>query len=97
MKSKMVTLIIAGIIAWIVAGIIGLLIDAESKFIWTCVVGLQGGTVDVFDFTGAKVYSNRVDDLQAPFPIDLSNLAGGVYLVKVQCGDESYLRKVLIE
>ncbi|MEY4455500.1 MAG: hypothetical protein RIQ45_1023 [Actinomycetota bacterium] len=43
----MVTLIIAGIIAWIVAGIIGLLIDAESKFIWTCVVGAALGFVGI--------------------------------------------------
>lgn len=47
MKTKMVSLIIAGIIAWIVAGIIGLLIDAESKFIWTCVVGAALGFVGI--------------------------------------------------
>jgi uncharacterized membrane protein HdeD (DUF308 family) len=47
MKTKMITLIISGIITWIVAGIIGLLIDAESKFIWTCVVGALLGLVGI--------------------------------------------------
>jgi len=43
----MVSLIIAGIIGWIVAGIIGLLAGAENKFIWTCVVGALLGFVGI--------------------------------------------------
>ena len=55
------------------------------------------GVVDVYDFTGAKVYESRVDDLNTPFQIDLSDMAGGVYLIKVNYAGESYMRKVLIK
>jgi hypothetical protein len=55
------------------------------------------GVVDVYDFTGAKVYESRIDYLNTPFQIDLSDLAGGVYLIKVNYAGESYTRKVLIK
>ncbi|MGR6088061.1 MAG: CotH kinase family protein [Arcticibacter sp.] len=55
------------------------------------------GIVDVYDFTGAKVYESKVDDLNTPFQIDLSDMAGGVYLIKVNYAGESYMRKVLIK
>jgi hypothetical protein len=47
MKTRMVALIIAGISAWIVAAIMGLLLNADSKFIWTCVTGAALGFVGI--------------------------------------------------
>jgi O-antigen/teichoic acid export membrane protein len=47
MKSTMVALIIAGICAWVVAAIIGLLSNASSKFLWTCVTGAALGIVGI--------------------------------------------------
>ena len=43
----MVTLIIAGICAWVVAAIIGLLVNADSKFLWTCITGAVLGLVGI--------------------------------------------------
>ena len=43
----MVTLIIAGICAWVVAAIIGLLVNADSKFLWTCFIGAALGLVGI--------------------------------------------------
>lgn len=43
----MVALIIIGICAWIVAAIIGLLINADAKFIWTCITGAALGPVGI--------------------------------------------------
>ena len=47
MKTRMVTLIIAGICAWVVAAIIGLLVNADSKFLWTCITGAVLGLVGI--------------------------------------------------
>jgi hypothetical protein len=47
MRTKMVALIIAGICAWVVAAIIGILLNAEAKFIWTCVTGAALGFVGI--------------------------------------------------
>ena len=47
MKTRMVTLIIAGICAWVVAAIIGLLVNADDKFIWTCVTGAVLGLIGI--------------------------------------------------
>lgn len=43
----MVALIIAGISTWIMAAIIGLLVSADGKFIWTCVTGAALGFVGI--------------------------------------------------
>jgi Protein of unknown function (DUF2530) len=43
----MVALIIAGICAWVVAAIMGILLNAEAKFIWTCVTGAALGFVGI--------------------------------------------------
>jgi hypothetical protein len=47
MKRTMITLVILGMIIWVVAGIIGLLVGASSKFIWTCVTGFLLGFVGI--------------------------------------------------
>jgi len=45
--KSVVTLIAAGTIAWIVAGVVALAMDAESKIIWTCVVGALLGVIGI--------------------------------------------------
>jgi len=47
MRRKMVALIIAGICAWVVAAIMGLLVNADGKFIWTCITGAALGFVGI--------------------------------------------------
>ena len=47
MRTRMVALIITGICAWVVAAIIGLLANADSKFLWTCVTGAALGFVGI--------------------------------------------------
>jgi hypothetical protein len=47
MKTKMVALIVMGICAWVVAAIMGLLLSADSKFIWTCITGAALGFVGI--------------------------------------------------
>jgi len=47
MRRKMVALIIAGICAWVVAAIMGLLVNADAKFIWTCITGAALGFVRI--------------------------------------------------
>jgi uncharacterized membrane protein YjjB (DUF3815 family) len=44
---SVVTLIAAGTIAWIGAGVFALAMDAESKIIWTCVVGALLGVIGI--------------------------------------------------
>ena len=39
------SLLIAGTLAWIVAGVIALAANAESKIIWTCVAGFVLGLI----------------------------------------------------
>ena len=43
MRTKAVILIIIGICAWFVAAIIGLLLNAETKFFATCFTGIALG------------------------------------------------------
>jgi hypothetical protein len=50
--KSVVTLVSIGTICWVTAGVIALAIGAESKIIWTCVVGAALG------FTGIR-YSVR--------------------------------------
>jgi hypothetical protein len=45
--KSVVTLIAAGTIAWIGAGVVALAMDAESKIIWTCVVGALLGVIGI--------------------------------------------------
>lgn len=47
MKRTMISLVIAGMIIWLIAGVIGLLVGANSNFIWTCVVGFLLGFVGI--------------------------------------------------
>ena len=47
MRTKAVAVIIFGIFAWIVAAVIGLLVNADSKFIWTCLVGIALGLIGI--------------------------------------------------
>lgn len=45
--KNVVTLIAVGTIAWIGAGAVAVVIDAESKIIWTCVVGAVLGVIGI--------------------------------------------------
>ena len=45
--KSVVTLIAAGTIAWIGAGVVALAMDAESKIIWTCAVGALLGVIGI--------------------------------------------------
>lgn len=47
MKRTMISLVIAGMIIWVVAAIFGLAFGASSRFIWTCVVGFLLGFVGI--------------------------------------------------
>jgi hypothetical protein len=45
--KNVVTLIAAGTITWIAAGVVAVVIGAESKIIWTCVVGALLGVTGI--------------------------------------------------
>jgi uncharacterized membrane protein HdeD (DUF308 family) len=45
--KTVVTLIAIGTIAWLIAGMIALTLDADSKYIWTCVVGALLGVTGI--------------------------------------------------
>lgn len=45
--KSVVTLIAVGTIAWIGAGAVAVAIDAQSKIIWTCVVGAGLGVIGI--------------------------------------------------
>ena len=45
--KSVVTLIAAGTIAWIAAGVVAVVIGAESKVIWSCVVGALLGVTGI--------------------------------------------------
>jgi len=47
MKRTMITLVVTGQIIWVVAAIIGLLVNTDSKFIWTCITGVLLGFVGI--------------------------------------------------
>jgi Protein of unknown function (DUF2530) len=43
--KTVVTLVAIGTIGWLIAGMVAITLDADSKYIWTCVVGaLLGAT-----------------------------------------------------
>ncbi len=45
--SSVVTLVSIGTICWIAAGVIALAVGAETKVIWTCVVGAALGVTGI--------------------------------------------------
>ena len=45
--KSVVTLIAAGTIAWIAAGVVAVVIGAESKVIWSCIVGALLGVTGI--------------------------------------------------
>jgi uncharacterized oligopeptide transporter (OPT) family protein len=45
--TSVVTLVSIGTICWIAAGVVALAMGAESKIIWTCVVGAALGAIGV--------------------------------------------------
>lgn len=45
--KTVVTLIAIGTIAWLIAGMVAITLDAESKYIWTCVVGALLGVTGI--------------------------------------------------
>ena len=45
--TSVVTLVSIGTICWIAAGVIAIAIGAESKIIWTCVVGAALGVTGI--------------------------------------------------
>ncbi len=45
--TSVVTLVSIGTICWIAAGVIALAIGAETKVIWTCVVGAALGVTGI--------------------------------------------------
>lgn len=47
MKRTMNLLVISGMVIWVVVGILGLLFNAESKFIWTCLIGFLLGFIGI--------------------------------------------------
>jgi uncharacterized membrane protein HdeD (DUF308 family) len=44
---KVVLLLAGGVIAWIVAGVFALALNAEAKVIWTCVSGAVLGVIGI--------------------------------------------------
>jgi glycopeptide antibiotics resistance protein len=44
---KTVLLIAIGTIAWLIAGAIFLVVDSESKYVWTCVCGAVLGVLGI--------------------------------------------------
>jgi hypothetical protein len=59
MKRTMIALVIAGMMIWVVAAIIGLTGGADSKFIWTCIVGFLLGFVGI-SITTLKARKEKV-------------------------------------
>ena len=45
--TSVVTLVVIGTICWIAAGVLALAMGAESKIIWTCVVGAALGVTGI--------------------------------------------------
>lgn len=44
---SVVGLIAAGTLAWLAAGVVALAVNADSKVVWTCVVGAALGLVGI--------------------------------------------------
>ncbi len=45
--TSVVTLVSIGTICWVAAGVVALAAGAESKIIWTCVVGAALGVIGI--------------------------------------------------
>jgi uncharacterized membrane protein HdeD (DUF308 family) len=45
--TSVVTLVSIGTVCWIAAGVIAIAVGAESKIIWTCVVGAALGVTGI--------------------------------------------------
>ena len=45
--TSVVTLVSIGTICWVAAGVVALAVGAESKIIWTCVVGAALGLTGI--------------------------------------------------
>ena len=45
--TSVITLVSIGTICWVAAGVIALAVGAESKIIWTCVVGAALGVTGI--------------------------------------------------
>lgn len=45
--KTVVTLVAIGTIAWLIAGMVAITLEAESKYIWTCVVGALLGVTGI--------------------------------------------------
>ena len=45
--TSVVTLVSIGTICWVAAGVVALAVGAESKIIWTCVVGAALGVTGI--------------------------------------------------
>ena len=45
--KAVVTLIAIGVICWLAAGVVAIAVGAESKIIWTCVMGVILGLVGI--------------------------------------------------
>jgi len=45
--KTVVTLVAIGTIAWLIAGMVAVTLDADSKYIWTCVVGALLGVIGI--------------------------------------------------
>jgi len=45
--KSVVTLIAIGSICWLTAGVVAIAVGAESKIIWTCVVGALLGVIGI--------------------------------------------------
>jgi uncharacterized membrane protein HdeD (DUF308 family) len=45
--KTVVTLVAIGTIAWLIAGMVAITLGADSKYIWTCVVGALLGVTGI--------------------------------------------------
>ena len=45
--KTVVVLVAIGTIAWLIAGMVAITLEAESKYIWTCVVGALLGVTGI--------------------------------------------------
>ena len=61
--------------------------------------GIQGNLhILVYNILGSEVYNYQANDLQASFnkSFDFGNLANGTYLVKIQSGDQTAIKRLVI-
>ncbi len=56
---------------------------------------LTNGTIELYDVLGKQIYSIQITSLTAI--IDLSNIASGLYTIKVSDGNKSLIKKLIVE